>query len=515
MRIAVIRKGLTGPDFPTYKGLGRILTVEGGYNMSHPLTRRDAVKSMTGAAIWASMTGRAPMIPGDRRLEPRISVKVPPPGPRSLALLERTKRAIGRTNYAGLYSICLAGGDGVHVQDLDGNVYLDCLAAASSNVLGYGRDEVARAYYEEASRIQHTCLVYSANEPCVRLAEALNRLMPADFPRKTILGLSGSDANEGAIEAARKYTGRSGIISFRRAYHGSNGLSQAASGYPAVNAGIYPAEDLNFIKTDFPVTVEDRDRTLRNIESVLAFGKVGAVMAECLQGDAGNLLPAEGFFPRLREMLGAYGVLLICDEVQSGMGRTGRWWSYMHEGIVPDMMVSAKGLTGGYAPVSTLTGRAEVLDSLEAVQHVFTYSGHPPSAAVACKTIEIIERDGLIANAQRVGDRLLAGLKDMEAKYPDVVVEARGRGLQIGVEIDISKNRYAGKIFAYRCVEKGLYPGYFGDKQKVLRMHPPLTLPEAQADVIIGTCHEVADEMHRGLIPAETEQKVQRYAQGW
>ncbi len=489
--------------------------MEGGRNMRHPLTRRDAVKSMTGAALWAAMTGGTPLAAADRRFEPKISVKVPPPGPNSLALLERTQKALGRTNYAGLYSICLAAGNGVHVQDLDGNVYLDCLAAASSNVLGYGRDEVAQAYYEEASRMQHTCLVYSANEPCVRLAETLNRLMPVHFPKKTIVGLSGSDANEGAIEAARRYTGRSGIISFRHAYHGSNGLSQAASGFPAVNTGLYPSDDPDFIKTDFPVASADRDRVLRNIESVLSFGKVGAIMVECLQGDGGNLLPADGFFLRLRELLDAYGVLLICDEVQSGMGRTGRWWSFMHEGIVPDMMVSAKGLTGGYAPVSAVTGRAEVLDSLESVQHVFTYSGHPPSAAVACKTIEIIERDGLIANARKVGDRLLAGLKEMEKAYPDVVVEARGRGLQIGIEIDVSKNRYAGKIFAFRCVEKGLYPGYFGDKQRVIRVHPPLVLSEAQADIVIATCHEVAGEMHRGLIPAGTEQKVQTYAQGW
>ena len=141
--------------------------------------------------------------------------------------------------------------------------------------------------------------------------------------------------------------------------------------------------------------------------------------------------------------------------------------------------------------------------------------GHGPSAAVACKAIEIIERDGLVENARKVGERLLAGLKDTAARYPDVVVEARGRGLQIGIEIDIAKDRYAGKTFAFRCVEKGIYPGYFGDKQRVIRMHPPLILTEDQADVIIGTCREVAEEMHRGLIPAETAQKVQKYAQGW
>ena len=196
-------------------------------------------------------------------------------------------------------------------------------------------------------------------------------------------------------------------------------------------------------------------------------------------------------------MLDAYGVLLVCDEVQSGMGRTGRWWSFLHEGIVPDLVSTGKGLSARLRAHLGADGRAEVLDALEPVQHLFTYSGHAPSAAVACKTIEIVERDGLVANAKKVGDKLLAGLKDMERRYPGVVVEARGRGLQIGIEIDISKNRYAGKIFAFRMVEKGVYPGYFGDKQRVIRMHPPLILTEAQADLIVGTCHEVADEMHR------------------
>jgi 4-aminobutyrate aminotransferase-like enzyme len=483
--------------------------------MSHTMTRRDVVKSMTGVAMGAWLTAWPTKIRAAASIDPKINVKVSPPGPKCLALLDRTKKSLGRTNYAGLYSISHGNGSGVYIQDLDGNVYLDCLAAASSNCLGYSHDEVAQAYFDVATKMQHTCVAYSTNEQCVRLAETLNRLMPGNFQKKTLIGLAGSDSNDGAIEAARKYTGKLGMISFRHAYHGSTGLSQAASGYPALNAGIYPSTDSNFIKMDFPITANDRDRVLRNIESVLAFGQVGAVMVECIQGDGGNLMPAKDFFPQLREMLDKYGALLICDEVQSGMGRTGKWWSYMYEGIMPDMMTCAKGLSGGYAPISTLTGRAEVLDSLDPVQHLLTYTGHPPSSAVACKVIEIIERDGLIENARKVGDRLLAGLKDMEKKYPDVVVEARGRGLQLGIEINISKHRYAGKIFAFRCVEKGLYPGYFGDKQRVIRIHPPLILSESQADIIIKTCHEVADEMQRGLIPNSTEQKVYKYALGW
>jgi 4-aminobutyrate aminotransferase len=318
----------------------------------------------------------------------------------------------------------------------------------------------------------------------------------------------------GAIEAARKFTGKQGIISFNFAYHGSTGLSQAASGFRSLNEGIYDLDDPDFIKVRFPVTPAEGESVLKNIEAVLAFGKTAAVIVEIIQGDGGTLLTPEGFFLRLREMLDRYKVLLIDDEVQSGMGRTGMWWACDHEGIVPDITVIGKGLCAGYAPVSAVTGRAEVLDALVPAAHLLTFTGHAPSTAAASIVIDTIRNEKLIENARLTGARLLKGLKEAE-KYADVVVEARGRGFMIGIEINLSKDILASKIFAYRCLEKGIYFGYIGDKQRVIRVLPPIILKEDECDQIIRVVHETAEEMHNNRVPKETIEKVKKYAIGW
>jgi 4-aminobutyrate aminotransferase len=216
----------------------------------------------------------------------------------------------------------------------------------------------------------------------------------------------------------------------------------------------------------------------------------------------------------LREMLYKYKVLLIDDEIQSGMGRTGNWWACNHEDIVPDITVIGKGLSAGYAPVSCIAGRKEVLDALVPAAHLFTFSGHVPSVSVASKVIDIIKDENLIENSRQNGARLLKGLKEAE-KYPDVVVEARGRGFMIGIEINISKDPLASKIFAFRCLEKGIYFGYIGDKQRVIRVLPPLILKEEDCDVIIRIVNETAEEMHNERIPKETIEKVKKFALGW
>jgi 4-aminobutyrate aminotransferase-like enzyme len=196
------------------------------------------------------------------------------------------------------------------------------------------------------------------------------------------------------------------------------------------------------------------------------------------------------------------------------MGRTGRWWAIEHEGVVPDILVTGKGLSGGYAPISALIGRAEVLDALAPAQHVFTYTGHPPSAAVASKVLSIIQEKGIIANASQVGDRLLRNLEIIQRRFPETIVEARGRGLMIGLEIDISRDPAACKVFATRCVEKGIYVGYFGDAQQVVRIEPPLILTEAQADLVAAVIQDVAAEMSTGHIPSTTQEKVRQFGIG-
>ena len=484
--------------------------------MKNKLTRRGVIKTMAGITAGAGFSPwTSQLSAASKPLEQKININVSPPGPKSLALLKQLKQSVGRSNYAGLYSIGLKGGEHVYIEDMDGNVYLDCLTSASSCLLGYSYDELAKKYYDTAVRIQQTCFAYSPNTETVEFANKLVKISPGNYSKKALIGLSGSDSCGGAIEAARKYTGKMGIISFHYAYHGSTGLSQAASGFRSLNDGIYDPMDPNFIKVPFPVNEEEAEQVLRNIETILAFGKTAAVMVEIIQGDGGTLLAPHGFFLNLREMLDKYSVLLIDDEVQSGMGRTGKWCACEHEGIVPDIVVLGKGLSAGYAPVSAFIGRTDVLDALVPAAHIFTYMGHPPSVAVASMVVDIIESENLIDNARKVGTKLLKSLKELERKYPDVIVEARGKGLMIGIEINISKNIQAGKIFAFRCVEKGIYFGYIADKQRVIRVLPPLILSEKEADIIIGIVNDVAEEIHTGRLPQTTIEKVNSYALGW
>lgn len=486
--------------------------------MKKKVSRRSIIKSLTGLTIGMGLTSNSfarSVMQKELDSQPTgIDIKILPPGPKSLALLERIKRIIGKTNYTGLYSISASAGKGVYMIDLDGNVYIDCLAAASTNILGYDNDEIAKAFFETSSAIQNTAFGYTPNVESVELAERLVQLTPGDFPKKVMLGVSGSDSCGGAIEATRKYTGKMGIISFNYAYHGSTGLSQQASGFKHLNNGIYK-DSPDFIKIDFPTTAKKRDKALRDIESILAWGTVGGVMVEPIQGDAGILLPYEGFFLRLSEILHDNNVLLIDDEVQSGMGRSGKWWAIEHEGVVPDIIISGKGLSGGYAPISAVIGRADVIDSLDTAQQIFTYTGHGPSAASALKVIQLIGEKEIVKNAEKVGSYLLSKLQNAVTEYPDIFIEARGRGLMIGLEIDTSKNKIANKTFAYRCVEKGIYFGYFGPGQRVIRIEPPLIMSQKEADTIIDVVFETAFEMRNNKIPEETINKVNKYALGW
>jgi 4-aminobutyrate aminotransferase-like enzyme len=480
------------------------------------ITRRKMMSVLTGMTIGS---GLIPQLFSNRAsastMSAGINVGVSPPGPKSLALLKDLKESIARSNYCGLFSIGLNRGHGCYVEDLDGNVYLDCLTSASSTILGYSYDEIAKAHYETSLKLQHTAFPYSPNVETVEFAEKLIRIAPGDFSKKVIIGLSGSDSMGGAIEAARKFTGKMGVISFNMAYHGSTGLSQAASGFRSLNEGVYDLNDPDFVKVDFPATDADADRVLKNIEAILAFGKTAAVLVEIIQGDGGTMIAPPFFFARLRELLDSYQVLFIDDEIQTGMGRTGKWWAIDHEGVVPDIIVTGKGLAAGYAPVSAIIGRTEILNSLVPATQVFTFMGHPPTVSAASRVIDIIERDDLIENARETGAYLLENLIESAKKYPDVIVKARGKGCMIGLEINISKNLLASKIFAYRCVEKGVYFGYIGDKQRVIRVLPPITAGREEAKIIVNTVNATADEMSKGKIPQSTVDKVNRYAIGW
>lgn len=442
-----------------------------------------------------------------------VAVVEPPPGPRSIDLWERRKKAIGNANYTGLYGVSLARGLGPMVRDEDDNVYLDCLSCASSTILGYGQEFLVRAYHEQAERLQQSCLTYSLNRPAIEFAERLIGYAPGDFDKRVLIGLSGSDASGGAIKAVRKHTKRNRIIHFKNDYHGSTGISQQASNFGDLDDGIY-AHSKNFKEYDYPTDGEAARRILRKIRTKLEKGKTGGIICEGIQGDAGINVPPEGFIRGLREVTEETGTVLIIDEVQSGMGRTGKWWSFMHEGIVPDLFVTAKGLSAGFAPISAVVGRTDILDSLAPGQHLLTFGGHPPSCAVASAVLDHVETHDLPGRAARVGGYLLDGLTGLRADFPEVIVDVRGRGLMIGVQIDISSDPLAGKVFATRCMELGAYVGFLGVNADVIRIEPPLTIEEKHADFIVTTIGSVAGEMKAGKIPAWTRCNVEKYSIG-
>lgn len=338
-------------------------------------------------------------------------------------------------------------------------------------------------------------------------------ISPGSSPKKVIFGLTGSDACDSAVAAARKYTGKRGTISFKYSYHGSTGFSQPASGFGRHSAGIYDPDNREFVKLDYPTTDIGRDRVLSEIDELLS-GEYGSVLIEPIQGDAGVRQPAVGFFRSLRETVTGRDAVLVVDEVQTGMGRSGRWWAVEYEGVEPDIYLVAKGLAAGYAPISVAVGKPEIIDALEPGQRIFSFVGHPPSAAVAAKTIDIIEYRGLIEHAAELGRKMKKRFEEIKGNFGDVVREVRGRGFIMGLEVNYGGADGAAVLFARRAVEKGLYVGFFGIHNDVVRVQPPLTLREEEADRAVNVIADVAAEMARGDIPAETRECAELYSIG-
>lgn len=435
------------------------------------------------------------------------------PGAKSQQKLEELKELIANPNYSGLYGITIEKGEGCFIYDIDGNKYLDCLAAASTNGLGYGNENIVKKYTDAALNMQHSCFLYSPNDYALNLAKKLIEITPGNHQKRVIFGLSGSDACDGAIKATRRYTKNLGIIHFKNDYHGSTGLSMPASDFSDLNKGLFSQNPL-FIELTYPTNEYELEETLEQIEKALKTRKAGGVIAEAIQGDNGVRIPVKGFFKKLKEITGKHHAVLIIDEVQSGMGRTGKWWAIEHEEVEPDILVTAKSLSAGYAPVSAAIGRTEIMNALDNGQHLFTYAGHAPSTAVALEVINTIEEKQLIAGNKTKGDELMQFFSELQKLHPDLIVDVRGKGLMIGVEINATIDELAGKIFATRCVEKGLYVGYFGDKAQVIRVEPAYLISHEHINFIKDVFKSVCLEITEGNLPEKTIENVNKYSVG-
>jgi 4-aminobutyrate aminotransferase len=403
-----------------------------------------------------------------------------------------------------VYPFVIERGEGCYVWDVDGNRYLDMNAGIAVVAAGHSHPRMVRAIQEQVTKFIHMAGTDFYNERMVRLGEKLVSLMPDTAPPDTpaqrdwqvFLTNSGTEAVEASIKLARYVTGRQGIIAFFGAFHGRSygSLSLTASkpvqrrGYYPLVPGTFHAFFANPYRRPFDLAPDRVTQAcLDYIEQTLFHTiapprDVAAIIVEPIQGEGGYVVPAPGFMKGLRAICDQYGILLIADEVQSGVGRTGKMWGFEHEGIVPDIVASAKGLGGGM-PIGAMIARKELTEKWEPGAHGNTYGGNALACAAAYEVLCLVEEE-LAGNAARVGEYLRQGLEEIQGRY-EQIGDVRGRGLMIGVEFVKDRNtlepaRALSHAIMQESFKRGLLLLTCG--ASTIRFCPPLVLTEAQVD---------------------------------
>lgn len=419
----------------------------------------------------------------------------------------------------------VARGEGAYLFDLDGRRYLDFSAGWAVAQLGYDDARVRQAIERQVRQTTFAGLISAINTPALDLAEKLISLTPGDFPRKVWFGQSGSDASEVAQRLVLRATGRRRLVSFIGSWHGTTDAAMGLSGHPSFaatpgGAHVTKAPYPNPYRPPFGDTGESPEelgeRCLRFLEDYLFHTicppqDVAAVFVEAVQSDAGDIVPPLTFLAGLRALCDRHGILLVVDEVKTGLGRTGRMFAFEHSGITPDLVLLGKALGGGL-PMSAIVGRAEVLDAGSG--DLFTTVGNATCCAAGLATICALEEDGLIEQAAANGRYLHDRLASLE-KY-DIVGDVRGLGLIQGVELvrdrgSKAPHQPAAAKIVYRAWELGLILFYAGNWGNVLEITPPLVLTRDQIDEGVAILHQSIADVLAGKV---SDEAVAPYA-GW
>ena len=437
----------------------------------------------------------------DERDYPRIVT--PPPGPRARALVARDAEWTSHC-YIKEYPLAVARGAGVMVEDVDGNRYLDFMAGIAVASTGYGHPHVVQAIQRAAGEFLHICGSDFYYEGMAALCERLARLAPGPAKKRVFLTNSGTETVEGAIKLARFATRRTAMVAFKGAFHGrSTGAVSLTSSKARQHAGFGP-----LLPDVHHVDYADRYRCrhcaaaaacslacVRSIEEEL-FARhldpqdVAAVFVEPVQGEGGYLVPPPGFLRELRALCDRHGILLVFDEVQSGIGRTGRMFACEHEGVEPDILLTAKGLGSGM-PIGAMIVR-ESIDRWQNGAHGSTFGGNPVCCAAALATLDVVEQ-GAMANAAVQGERLLAGARALMARH-SCIGDVRGVGLMVGVEFVADRaTRVPDGALVDRIVEAAFARGLLllGAGKSSLRLAPPLVIDAVDVDrglAILDAC---------------------------
>jgi len=424
------------------------------------------------------------------------------PGPKARAVIERDSKIIS-PSYTRSYPLVAERGEGAIVEDPDGNQFLDFAAGIAVVATGHCHPTVVKAIQEQAARLIHMSGTDFYYENMVALAEKLAVLVPGNGPRRVYFGNSGTEAVEAAIKLARYHSGRGQFVAFVGAFHGRTMGSLALTGSKSgQQKGFFPvmpgAHHVPYAYCYRCAYGKEPDscavECVQAIETELFRTtvppeEVAAIFVEPVQGEGGYVVPPQKFFDELRRLADKHGILLVADEVQSGMGRTGKMFASEHFGLEPDVLTLAKGIASGM-PLGAMVARAELMDWKPGA-HASTFGGNPVAVAASLATIELLEQ-GLVDNASFIGARLMDKLRDLPKRFP-TVGDVRGLGLMIGIELvrdRVTKER-AGDLrdkLVQMCFERGLL--LLGAGPNTIRLCPPLIINKDQADFAVKTIEE-------------------------
>jgi 4-aminobutyrate aminotransferase/(S)-3-amino-2-methylpropionate transaminase len=413
------------------------------------------------------------------------------PGPKSQELLARKNAAVPSGVGVTLPVFVTRAGGGV-LEDVDGNSLIDFGSGIAVTSVGNSAEAVVRRASAQLADFTHTCFMVTPYEGYVRVAEELNALTPGDHEKRTALFNSGAEAVENAVKIARAHTGRPAVVVFDHGYHGRTNLTMAltAKNMPYKHSFGPFAPEVYRVPLAYPYrwltgpencAAEAAAQAIDQITKQVGPENVAAIVIEPIQGEGGFIEPAKGFLPRIAEFAREHGIVFVADEIQTGFCRTGQWFACEDEGVVPDLITTAKGIAGGL-PLAAVTGRAEIMDAAHTGGLGGTYGGNPVACAAALGAIETMRELDLNARARRIGEIMLPRLRSLAEKY-EVIGDVRGRGAMIAVELvrpggGKEPDAAATAALAKACHAEGLVVLTAGTYGNVLRFLPPLVIGE-------------------------------------
>ncbi len=413
-----------------------------------------------------------------------------PPGINNTDMMARRTNALPR-GVGQAHGLFAARAKNAEVWDVEGRRYIDFVAGIAVVNTGHCHPKVVAAVQQQVPLFSHTCFQVVAYDPYVQLAERLNALAPGDAPKKTMLMNTGAEAVENSIKIARAFTGRPGVIAFNGGFHGRTLLALGLTGKVdpyKLGVGPFPGE---IFHAPYPCALHgvSVDDAIHGIEMLFKASiepkRVAAFIVEPVQGEGGYYPAPAAFLQRLRALADQHGILLIADEVQTGVARTGRMFAMEHSGVVPDIITMAKGLGGGF-PIAAVVGRADIMDALNPGGLGSTYAGSPLGCAAGLAVLDVVEEEGLCARSTEIGERMQARLRAIAAEQR-CIGEVRGLGAMVAIELfqdgDAHKpSPELTKAVIAEARQRGLLLLSCGTYGNVLRLMVPLTIEHAVLD---------------------------------